>query len=52
MYEKLPENLTEKGLTTNKTFWKIKKPFLINKCFIGKNDITLIVKNKILSDQK
>ena len=52
MYEKLPENLTEKGFSTNKSFRKFKKPFLTNKCFIGNNDITLIHKNTIISDQK
>ena len=29
---------TEKGLTTNKSFWKFMKPFLTNKGFIGYND--------------
>ena len=46
------KKLTEKGLTTNKSFWKFMKPFLTNKGFIGNNDITLIHKNKIISDEK
>ena len=52
MYEKLPENLTEKGFSTNKRFRKFKKLILTNKCFKGNNDITLIHKNTIISDQK
>ena len=51
MYEKL-KKLTEKGLTTNKSFWKFMKPFLTNKGFTGNNDITLIHQNKIISDEK
>ena len=46
------KKLTEKDLTTNKSFWKFMRPFLTNKGFIGNNDITLIHKNKIISDEK
>ena len=48
------KKLTEKEffLTTNKRFWKFMKPFLTNKGFIGNNDITLIHKNKIISNKK
>ena len=46
------KKLTEKGLTTNKGFWKFMKPFLTNKAFTGNNDITLIHQNKIISDEK
>ena len=46
------KKLTVKSLTTNKSFWKFIKPFLTNKGFIGNNDITLIHKNKIISDEK
>ena len=46
------KKLTEKGLTTNKSFWKFGKPFLTNKGFVGNNDITLIHKNKIIFDEK
>ena len=46
------KKLTEKGLTTNKGFWKFMKPFLTNKGFTGNNDITLIHQNKIISDEK
>ena len=46
------KKLTEKGLTTNKSFWKFMKPFLTNKGLTGNNDITLIHQNKIISDEK
>ena len=46
------KKLTEKDLTTNKSFWKFMKPFLTNKGFIGNNDITLIHKNKIIPSEK
>ena len=46
------KKLTDKGLTTSKTFWKFLKPFLTNKGFVGNNDIALIHKNKIISDEK
>ena len=46
------KELTEKGLPTNKSFWKFMKPFLTNKGFTGNNDITLIHQNKIISDEK
>ena len=41
------KKLTEKGLTTNKSFWKFMKPFLTNKSFTGNNNITLIHKKKL-----
>ena len=46
------KKLTEKGLRTNKSFWKFMKPLLTNKGFTGNNDITLIHQNKIISDEK
>ena len=46
------KKLTEKGLTTNKSFWKFMKPFLTNKGFTGNNNITFIHQNKIISDEK
>ena len=45
------EKLTEKGWTNNKSFWKFMKSFLINKGFIGNKDVTLIHKNKIISNE-
>ena len=36
------KNITEKGINTNKSFWKFIKPFLTNKGFTGSNDITLV----------
>ena len=50
--ENFLKKLTEKGLTTNKSFWKFMKPFLTNKGFTGNNDITLIHQNKVISDEK
>ena len=44
--------LTEKGLTTNKSFRKFIKPFLTNKGWIGNIDITLLHKNKLITDKK
>ena len=43
------KKLTEKGLTTSKSFWKFMKPFLTNKSFTGNNDITinLFIKTKL-----
>ena len=46
------KKLPEKGLTSNKSFWKFMKPFLTNKGSIGNNDITLTHQNKITSDEK
>ena len=46
------KKLTEKGLTTIKSFWKFMKPFLTNKSFTVNNDVTLIHQNKIISDEK
>ena len=44
--------LTQKSLTTNKSIWKFIKTFLTNKGFIGNNELTIIYKNKIISDEK
>ena len=46
------KKLTEKSLTSNKSFWKFMMPLLTNKGLIGNNHITLIHKNKIISDEK
>ena len=46
------KKITEKGLTTNKSFWKFVKPFLINKGFIGHNNVTLNHKTKLLLTEK
>ena len=40
------KKLREKGLTTNKSFWKFMKTFLTNKGFTGNKNITLIIKTK------
>ena len=44
--------LTQKNLTTNKSIWKFIKTFLTNKGFIGNNELTIIYKNKTISDEK
>ena len=46
------KKLMQKGLTANKSFWKFMKPFLTNKCFAGNSDITLIHRQKNISDEK
>ena len=44
--------ITEKGINTNKSFWKFIKLFLTNKGFIGSNDITLVENNAVTTDKK
>ena len=39
-------NVTKRGITTNKNLWTFIKPFLTNKGFLENNDITLIEENK------
>ena len=46
------KKIAEKGLTTNKSFWKFVKPFLTNKGFIGHNNVTLNHKTKLLPTDK
>ena len=46
------KSITEKGISTNKSFWKFIKPFLTNKSFIGSNDITLVENNVVKNDEK
>ena len=41
---------TDKGLETNKSFWKFIKPFLANKGTLKDCDITIVVGKKIFSD--
>ena len=45
------KKLMQTVLTTNKSFWKFIKPFLTNKSFKENNDVTLIHKNKIISNE-
>lgn len=44
------QNVTSKGSTTNKDFWKIIKPFLTNKGTRIGSDITLIENQKIVTE--
>ena len=46
------KSITEKGINTNKSFWKFIKPFLTNKGFTGSNDITLVENNVAATDEK
>ena len=46
------KSITEKGINTNKSFWKFIKPFLTNKGFIRSNDITLVENNVVTTDGK
>ena len=46
------KSITEKGINTNKSFWKFIKPFLTNKGFIGSNDIILVENNVVTNDEK
>ena len=43
-------NFTDKGLETNKSFWKFIKPFLTNKGTLTDCDITIVDGKKIISD--
>ena len=36
----------------NKNFWKVIKPFLINKGFIDGNEITIVDGDEIISEEK
>ena len=46
------KSITEKGITINKSFWIFLIPFLLNKGFIGSNDITLLKKNVVKTAEK
>ena len=50
--EKHLKSITEKGINSNKSFWKFVKPFLKNKGFIGSNDITLVENEVVTTDEK
>ena len=45
------KSITEKRININKSFWKLIKPFLTNKGFMGSNDITLVENNIVTTDQ-
>ena len=42
-------NVTKRGIITNKKFWTFSKPFLTNKGFLKNKDIILIQGNKIIT---
>ena len=45
------DKISEKGIETNKSFWKFIKPSLTNKGIIASNDITLIDGKKVITDE-
>ena len=45
------DKISEKGIETNKSFWKFIKPILTNKVIIASNDITLIDGKKVITDE-
>ena len=45
------DKISEKGIETNKSFWKFIKPILTNKGIIASNDITLIDGKKVITDE-
>ena len=42
----------ESGVSTNKEFWKIIKPFITNKGFLSGNEIMLIENDKFITEEK
>ena len=44
--------VTESGISTNKEFWKIIKPFLTNKGFLSGNEITIIENDEVITEEK
>ena len=45
-------NVTKRGIITNKNVWTFIKPFLTNKRFFENKDITLIEGNKIITKKR
>ena len=45
------QNVTKKGLVTNKSFWNFIKPFLTNKSCHTQNDIILIDNGKVIVEE-
>ena len=45
-------NITKRGIATNKSFWTFNKPFLKNKGFLENDDITLIEENKVITSER
>ena len=42
------QDVTKKGLVTNKSFWKFVRPFLTNKNYHEQSDIMLIYNAKVI----
>ena len=45
-------NVTERGIITNKNIWTFIKPFLTNKGFLQNKDITIIEGNKAINSER
>ena len=45
------DKTSEKGIETNKSFWNFIKPFMTNKEVIAINDITLIERENVITDE-
>ena len=45
------DKITEKGIEANKSIWDIIKPFMTDKGMIAKNDITLIDRVNVNTDE-
>ena len=45
-------NLTKRGIIRNKNFWTFIKPFLTNKGFLEKIDITIVEGNKVITSER
>ena len=46
------QDVTKKGLVTNKSFWNFVKPFLTNKSCHTQNDIMLIDNGKVIVEER
>ena len=44
------DKISEKGIKTNKRFWKFIKPFMTSKSMIASNDIALIEGKIVITD--
>ena len=45
------DEISEKGIETNKSFWNFIKPFMTNKSMIANKDITLIDGKNVITDE-
>ena len=50
-FKKYMDQVSEKDIETNKSFWNFIKPFITNKGMVGSNDITLIEGMNVITDE-